>query len=113
MENSYQAPDQETMIIQGRKALTYIPNFILNLLATLRLVSCIPLLFFRALSPGFIIAYIFAGITDMLDGFLARKLDAATPFGAKYDSIADLTFAVICLVRILPILELELWCWIS
>jgi len=96
------------MINQKKKALTYIPN----LLTTLRLVSCIPLLFFRALSPWFIIVYIFAGITDMLDGFLARKLDAATPFGAKYDSIADLTFTVICLIRILPTLELELWGWI-
>lgn len=30
-----------------------------------------------------------AGASDALDGWLARRLDAATPFGAQLDSLAD------------------------
>lgn len=34
-----------------------------------------------------------AGVTDVLDGWLARKLDQATPTGAMVDGIADKVFA--------------------
>jgi len=57
-----------------------------------------------ALIPVFIIVYYlsdgpshfwaafvfwFAGVSDALDGYLARKLDQSTPFGAFLDPIAD------------------------
>lgn len=35
----------------------------------------------------------FAGLTDMLDGYAARKLDQATPVGALVDGVADKIFA--------------------
>ena len=35
----------------------------------------------------------FAGVTDVLDGWVARKLDQATPVGAMVDGIADKVFA--------------------
>jgi CDP-diacylglycerol--glycerol-3-phosphate 3-phosphatidyltransferase len=48
----------------------------------------------------------------MLDGFLARKLNAATPFGAVLDSVADLCFVVCCCCKLIPVLEFPLWMWI-
>lgn len=57
-----------------------------------------------ALIPVFIIVYYlsdgpshfwaafifwFAGVSDALDGYLARKLDQSTPFGAFLDPVAD------------------------
>ncbi|MGK0499413.1 MAG: CDP-diacylglycerol--glycerol-3-phosphate 3-phosphatidyltransferase [Oceanicoccus sp.] len=39
-----------------------------------------------------------AGITDWLDGYLARKLDQSTPFGAFLDPVADKLMVVIALV---------------
>ena len=39
-----------------------------------------------------------AGFTDWLDGYLARKLDQSTPFGAFLDPVADKLMVAIALV---------------
>ncbi len=39
-----------------------------------------------------------AGITDLLDGYLARKLNQITPFGAFIDPVADKLMVVVALV---------------
>jgi CDP-diacylglycerol--glycerol-3-phosphate 3-phosphatidyltransferase len=39
-----------------------------------------------------------AGVTDWLDGYLARKLDQSTPFGAFLDPVADKLMVAIALV---------------
>jgi cardiolipin synthase len=36
-----------------------------------------------------IVLFFLAGLTDVLDGFLARRLQASTPAGAYFDPIAD------------------------
>jgi CDP-diacylglycerol--glycerol-3-phosphate 3-phosphatidyltransferase len=47
-------------------------------------------------------AFIFwlAGITDILDGYLARKLNQSTPFGAFLDPVADKIMVAVSLVMI-------------
>lgn len=45
--------------------------------------------------------FIFAGITDWLDGYLARKLNMETPFGAFLDPVADKLMVAIVLVLII------------
>ena len=42
-----------------------------------------------------------AGITDVLDGFLARRVNAATRFGALVDPIADRFFALAAVATLL------------
>ncbi len=46
------------------------------------------------------ILFIFAAISDFLDGFLARKLNAESDFGVFFDNIADkmLNIAIICVL---------------
>ena len=44
--------------------------------------------------------FILAGITDWLDGYLARKLNMETPFGAFLDPVADKLMVTIVLVLI-------------
>ena len=62
------------------------------------------LLFIEPLSPLFIVIYTLAGVSDALDGFIARKFGTASAVGAKLDSIADLMFYIISLARIMPAL---------
>lgn len=78
-----------------------IPNFI----TCLRIIGTILLLFVPPLEMQFFIVYVLTGITDALDGFLARKLKVSTPFGAKLDSASDLMFYAVLIVMIRP----ELW----
>lgn len=58
--------------------------------------------------------YIYCGLSDMLDGFLARKYKITSDKGAKIDSIADIVFIVAAIVKILPVLNLSkvicIWC---
>jgi len=56
--------------------------------------------------------YLLCGISDLLDGFVARRTGSISPFGAKLDSAADLVFAVAVLVRLLPTLSLPVWLWV-
>ena len=44
--------------------------------------------------------FLFAAFTDALDGYLARKLDQSTPFGAFLDPVADKIMVAVSLVMI-------------
>lgn len=82
-----------------------------NLITSCRILLSLLLLFFPALSPGFYGLYLAAGLSDMLDGFVARRTNSASPLGAKLDSMADLVFLAVCLIKLLPVLALPVWLW--
>lgn len=82
-----------------------------NLITSCRILLSL-LLFFPALSPGFYGLYLAAGLSDMLDGFVARRTNSASPLGAKLDSMADVVFLSVCLIRLLPVLALPVWLWV-
>ena len=50
-----------------------------------------------------------AGITDALDGYLARRTNQVTPFGVALDPIADKAFAVILAVGLIFFRDFPLW----
>ena len=83
-----------------------------NMITGCRILLSIVLLFPAPLSPAFYAVYVAAGITDMIDGTAARKLNAASSFGAKLDTVADFTLFAACAVRLFPILDIPLWLWI-
>ena len=62
-------------------------------------------------SAWFYVLYVAAGVSDMLDGFVARKTQTTSEFGALLDSIADVIFVTVCLFKILPTLQIRLWLW--
>ena len=45
----------------------------------------------------------------MLDGYVARKTNTTSEFGSKLDSIADIIFITVCLFKILPCVNINLW----
>ena len=83
-----------------------------NLITGIRVLASAGLLFCPALSPSFFALYLLAGFTDMIDGPVARKTHTATAFGAKLDTAADILFAAVCLVKLLPVLNIPLWMFI-
>ena len=64
------------------------------------------------LSPSsglFAAFYLLCGVSDVLDGHTARKLHTESRAGERLDSIADLCFAAVYAVKILPLLGLPGW----
>lgn len=69
-----------------------------NLLSLLRLVSCGLFLIIGQNTALFIMLVALIGLTDLLDGYLARKYECQSDLGAQLDSIGDLAFFVSLLV---------------
>lgn len=67
--------------------LRYIPN----ILSVIRL-SLVPLfiyLFFKGENVSAVVVFAISGVTDFLDGFIARKYDCASNLGKLLDPMAD------------------------
>ena len=78
----------------------------------LRIAGSLSLLFFDVKGWPFWTLYALCGISDMIDGWLARKLHAETKAGAVIDSVADIVFVACCAIRLLPVLEIPTWLWV-
>lgn len=83
-----------------------------NIITGCRILCSILLLFVPAFSPIFYILYLVAGFTDMIDGTIARKTNTANEFGSRLDTIADIAFVVVCMIKMLPILTIPTWLYI-
>ena len=88
--------------------MKYLPN----ILSSLRMVGAVALLLCNVSSSSFWVLYIVCGISDIADGWLARKLKCVTRTGALLDSVADICFVACCAWKLLPILELPQWLWL-
>ena len=102
------------MTLRGKVQQAYANRaWIPNSQTALRVIGGIALIFLPLPSMAFYIVYVVCGLTDLLDGFLARRLKTASAFGAKLDSVADLTFYIVAMIRMLPCLRKRLpgWIW--
>ncbi len=80
-----------------------------NIITILRIPISFALLFFPAFSAPFYILYLTAGISDMVDGAVARRTNGATEFGARLETAADFVFVAVCLIRLLPVIDMPVW----
>ena len=83
-----------------------------NLITGTRILCSIALLFCQPLSPSFVVLYLVSGLTDMVDGAVARKTGTVSAFGAKLDTAVDFVFVAVCLWKLLPMLSVPLWLWL-
>ena len=83
-----------------------------NAITIFRMAASILLLFCPVFSPAFYMFYIVAGVSDMLDGFVARKTDTVSRFGARLDTIADQVFVIVCLIKLLPVIRIPIWLYV-
>ncbi len=86
-----------------------------NTITFFRIAASIVLLFCPVFSPAFYVLYTAAGLSEMLDGFAARKTDTVSKLGAKLDTAADFVFVLVCLIKLLPSLRIPAWlyAWIG
>ena len=80
-----------------------------NSITGIRIACSIVLLFCPAFSPAFYTLYIIAGVSDMIDGTVARKTGTVSEFGSKLDTLGDLILVIVCLIKILPVLHVATW----
>lgn len=84
-----------------------------NCITATRIIGTLCLIPVQSLSPAFYGLYTLTGLTDVLDGWIARKMGNASELGAKLDSIADLIFYAVMLIKTFPILRtrlpVEIW----
>lgn len=83
-----------------------------NLLTVLRFLGALGLIFSDVGSVAFWVIYFACGLSDMADGFLARKLHCESKTGALLDSLADLAFVACCCIKLIPVLAFPKWLWI-
>ena len=83
-----------------------------NIITCIRILCSIALLFCPVFSAAFYSLYISAGVSDMIDGWVARKTNTASEFGAKLDTMADIVFVIVCLFKLLPVMDIPVWIYV-
>ena len=85
-----------------------------NYISISRIIMSIILLIPEAFSVPFYIIYIYCGISDMIDGLIARISKSESAIGEKLDSISDIIFIIVAMIKILPVLNVtnEIIIWI-
>lgn len=73
-------------------------------ITVVRMAATVFLVFLPLGTTAFFAVYTLTGLTDVLDGWIARKTGTASQFGARLDSAADLIFYAVLLVRLVPFL---------
>ena len=83
-----------------------------NYITYFRILCSVALLFLKPLSIPFFFFFSLAGISDFLDGYVARKTNTVSEFGSKIDTLADFVFMIVSLIKLLPILGIPKWIFI-
>lgn len=48
----------------------------------------------------------------MIDGTVARKTGTVSEFGSKLDTVADIILVTVCLIKMIPVLDIPVWLFI-
>ena len=84
-----------------------------NAVTSMRLFGAIAMIFITPLSAAFYIVYTICGISDGIDGTIARKMGTSSEFGARLDSVSDIVFYLVMFIKIMPVLwaMIPMWVW--
>ena len=87
-------------------------KYIANIITGSRVAFSLPLLFIPLSSAWFYIFYLLCGLTDMIDGAIARKTGSVSKFGARLDTASDFVFMLVCTIKVLPLIHIPVWLWV-
>ena len=85
---------------------------IANIITGSRMVLSLPILLIPLTSAWFYALYLLCGLSDMIDGAVARRTNSASEFGAKLDTVSDFVFMSVALIKFVPHLHIPVWLWI-
>ena len=101
---------QNGKFYKGKEMKKNIPNYI----TAVRIAGTLALLFLEPFTTVFFVVYTICGISDVVDGTIARAMGTTSTLGAKLDSAADLSYYAVMVIKIFPVLlkrlPLSLWC---
>ncbi|MBU3142028.1 CDP-alcohol phosphatidyltransferase family protein [Clostridium sp. CF012] len=82
-------------------------KLIANYVSIARIFLSLTLAFTKPLSIAFSVIYLICGISDVFDGYIARKTETTSKLGEKLDSVADLIMLVVLMIVLYPIINLK------
>ncbi len=84
-----------------------------NAVTSLRLIGAVLLIFIEPLSAAFYVVYTICGLSDGIDGTIARKMGTSSEFGARLDSVSDIAFYLVMFIKLMPVLweTMPMWIW--
>jgi len=106
LKNSF----EKMTVSKDRNEIFNLPNSI-----TLLRLAVIPVLFLLLLSPGRVLSmviailFIIASITDLIDGYVARKYNIVTTMGKFLDPVADKLVVTTAMIMMIPIDRIPAW----
>ncbi len=80
-----------------------------NIITGIRIACALALIFCPVFSGRFYIFYMLGGISDVLDGIAARHFGKETKFGACFDTVADIAFTIIVIIKVLRGVIIPVW----
>ena len=83
-----------------------------NIITAFRFLGAASLLLCSPTREAFWVIYGLCGVSDIADGYLARRLHAESKTGAVLDSVADICLVACCAIRLLPVLQIPMWLWL-
>jgi CDP-diacylglycerol--glycerol-3-phosphate 3-phosphatidyltransferase len=109
-------PNEDENNPQSKSASNNTSNYwnLPNKLSTLR-IAVTPLVILLLISPGKVLSavaallFLIVALTDWLDGYLARKMDAVTDMGKFLDPLADKLLIITTLVMLIPLERVPAW----
>ncbi len=80
-----------------------------NIVTSIRIVCAALLILCPTFSTWFYAVYLLGGVSDVLDGFVARRSGKETPLGARLDTLADVVFTAVVVLKVVRTVNLPLW----
>ncbi len=81
-------------------------NQLPNALSLTRVALSLALIWADPGTTAFAIIYLFCGVTDIVDGWSARRLAATSALGARLDTLGDATFTLVVIGQMLTHIHL-------
>jgi cardiolipin synthase len=96
---------------ERQHAVTRLLRHLPNLLTGLRLVSApaIGFLILQGLDKPALGVFLFAGLSDAVDGYLAKRLAPGSRFGAYLDPAADKLLMLVCFLALMKVGATPVW----